>query len=58
MVQFGQDKQLGALEQFFGLRSELSALLSRPVDLVEQGALRNPFVIREINQARELVYAA
>ena len=32
-------------------------MLQRPVDLVEAGAVRNPFLLAGINQARELVYA-
>jgi len=49
---------LPPLEQFFGLADALARLLGRPVDLVERGAVRNPFVLAGINQAREVVYAA
>ena len=37
---------------------ELSRLLERSVDLVEAGAVRNPYVLAEINRTREVVYAA
>jgi len=46
------------LQRFFGIKSELEALLSRGVDLVELGAVRNPFVLASINQHREAIYAA
>jgi predicted nucleotidyltransferase len=49
---------LPPLEQFFGLADALAGLLGRPVDLVERGAVRNPFVLAAINRAREVVYAA
>lgn len=49
---------LSPLEQFFGLAEALERLLGRPVDLVEAGALRNPFVLASINQTREVVYAS
>lgn len=32
--------------------------LDRPVDLVEFGAVRNPYLRASIDESRELVYAA
>jgi len=49
---------LSPLEQYFGLAEALADLLGRPVDLVEAGALRNPFVLASVNQTREVVYAS
>ncbi len=49
---------LSPLEQYFGLAGALEQLLGRPVDLVETGALRNPFVLASVNQTREVVYAS
>ncbi|MEO5374962.1 MAG: nucleotidyltransferase domain-containing protein [Alphaproteobacteria bacterium] len=46
------------LHQFFGLAGDLQALLGRPVDLVEPGAIRNPFLLAGINRTREVVYGA
>jgi predicted nucleotidyltransferase len=46
------------LNRFFGIKSELETLLGRGVDLVEPGAVRNPFVLASINRHREAVYAA
>jgi len=45
------------LHRFFGIKSELETLLGRGVDLVEPGAVRNPFVLASINQSREAIYA-
>lgn len=58
LVAFGQARGLSSLEQYFGLAQALERLLGRHVDLVEVGALRNPFVLASINQAREVVYAS
>jgi predicted nucleotidyltransferase len=58
LVDFGPGRDLPALEQFFGLAGALERLLGRPVDMVETGAVKNPFVLADINQAREIVYAA
>ena len=49
---------MAPLDQFFGLAHARARLLGRPVDVVERGAVRNPFVLAGINEAREVVYAA
>jgi uncharacterized protein len=46
------------LHEFFGAKAELEKLLGRSVDLVQNGAVINPFVLASINRNRELVYAA
>lgn len=58
LVAFHPDSGLRPLEEFFGLKSALVALLERPVDLIEPAAIKNPFVLKSINQSREIVYAA
>jgi len=55
LVEFLRDSELPPLEQFFGLADALKQLLGRPVDLLETGAVRNPFVLEGINSSRELV---
>jgi uncharacterized protein len=46
------------LDAYFDVKEALEALLQRRVDLVETGALKNPFVLASINRNREVVYAA
>jgi uncharacterized protein len=46
------------LDSFLGLKDSLEALLGRPVDLVEPGAVRNPYVKAGIERSRELVFGA
>jgi predicted nucleotidyltransferase len=58
LVDFQSGGDVAPLDQFFGLADGLQRLLGRPVDLVERGAVRNPFVLAGINRAREVVYAA
>ena len=57
LVQFATDARTG-LDEFFGAKSELEGLLGREVDLVEAGAVRNPYVLRSIDRSRELIYVA
>jgi predicted nucleotidyltransferase len=58
LVDFQPGGELSPLAQFFGLAEALQNLLGRPVDPVECSAIRNPFVLAAIAQAREIVYAA
>lgn len=57
LVEFAPDFQPG-LNSIFGAKAELEALLGRGVDLVEPGAVRNPYVLATINRNREAIYAA
>lgn len=57
LVEFAPDVSVG-LDTFFGAKAELENLLGRGVDLVEPGAIRNPFVLADINRSREPIYAA
>lgn len=58
LVEFTPDSGASPLGQFFGLARALETLMGRPVDLVEPGAVRNPFMLAAINRSREVVYAA
>ena len=41
-----------SLNTYFGLKESLEALLGRPVDLVEPGAMRNPYLKASIEASR------
>ncbi len=58
LVEFDPARPMAPLEQFFGLSEALERVLGRSVDLVEAAAVRNPYVRAQIDQARELIYAA
>ena len=57
LVEFAANAQ-PSLKEFFGVKAELEQLLGRSVDLIEPGAVRNPYVLASINRHREAVYAA
>ena len=46
------------LHRFFGFKEEVEKLLGRTVDLVETGAVRNPYQLAEINRDRQRIYGA
>jgi uncharacterized protein len=46
------------MRNYLGLRGALAAILSRPVDLVEDGAIRNPYVLKSVAEQQQVLYAA
>lgn len=57
LVAFEPGSESSPLRQFFGLADALKHLLGRPVDLVERGAVANPYILASINRSREVIYA-
>jgi predicted nucleotidyltransferase len=43
-------------EFYFTLKEHLEAVLNRRVDLIEQKAIKNPFLKKEIDQNKVLIY--
>ena len=58
LVEFGPTAGPRTLDQYFNFRDALHDALGRPVDLVEFGAVQNPYLRASIDESRELVYAA
>ena len=58
LVEFEELPHADRADAYLGLLTAVEALLERRVDLVETGAVRNPYLRRSIEESRELVYAA
>ena len=59
VVDYAPDTDLGPWQKrYFEFKERLETLLGRPVDLVMAGAMRNPYLIRSVNETRRLLYAA
>lgn len=58
LVEFDNVTSGRRFSAFFELKRALSELFHRRVDLVEPGAISNPYFNRRVNEARKLVYAA
>ena len=43
-------------DAYFGLLADLRGLFGRPVDLVEEGAIRNPYFRESVERTRTAVY--
>jgi|ERR1700722_5844330 hypothetical protein len=46
------------MQHYLALRDALAALLQRPVDLVEDGAIRNPYLLKSVAEQEQVLYAA
>ena len=57
LVEFAPGVEPG-LHSIFGAKADLEALLGRGVDLVEPGAVRNPYVLANINRHHEIIFSA
>jgi predicted nucleotidyltransferase len=58
LVEFEAAPAMERMKNYFALREALGALLSRPVDLVEDGAIRNPYILRNVAEHQQVLYAA
>jgi uncharacterized protein len=58
LVEFEDMPYADRADAYLGLLTAAEALLERRIDLVELGAIRNPYLRRGIEESRELVYAA
>lgn len=43
-------------DNYFDLKFSLEEILNRPVDLLEEKAIKNPYFKQAVNQQRQLVY--
>ena len=58
LVEFDDMPHADRADAYLGFLMAVEALLRRRVDLLELGAVRNPYLRRGIEESRELVYAA
>ena len=58
LVQFAPQTGDSSWRPYFELHERLAQILGRPVDLVEDGAVRNPYVQAAIDRDRLVLYAA
>ncbi len=45
-------------DSYFSLHESLQALFQRKIDLITQNSLSNPYFIDEVEQTKQLIYAA
>lgn len=58
LVEYEPNAPGGALDMYFGFKEDLEELFGRGVDLVMTGAVRNPYILADIERSRRQLYAA
>jgi len=58
VVEFDACADRDGFEQYFDLLLELESLLGRPVDLIEPGAVRNPYFRQSLRASGQVLYDA
>ena len=58
LVEFGPMEPYDRVDAYFGLLEDLRVILGEQVDLVVSGAVKNRYIARDIEQTKELLYAA
>jgi uncharacterized protein len=58
LVEFGPMEPYARVDAYFGMLEDLRSLLGLKIDLVMVGAVKNPYIARDIERTRQLLYAA
>jgi predicted nucleotidyltransferase len=58
LVEFQERDSPGYADRYFGLLESLEQLFGRPVDLIVDSAVRNPYFRESFTQSKTLLYAA
>jgi hypothetical protein len=56
LVRFKNIDLLKYADNYFDLKFSLENLLKRPVDLLEEQSLKNPFFLDAVNESKKLIY--
>ena len=56
LVQFGKVELAEYFDNYMDLKEELEQLFSRPVDLIENTAIRNPVFRQIVDREKQLIY--
>ncbi|MHB1324426.1 MAG: nucleotidyltransferase family protein [Coriobacteriia bacterium] len=58
LVDFEARDPYALAEAYFDMLDELRELLGGPVDLVMSGAIKNPYILADIEASKQVLYAA
>jgi predicted nucleotidyltransferase len=58
VVRFAREDEPGIADRYLGLAEGLEALFERPVDLVPEDSIRNPYFRQSVEATRTQLYAA
>ena len=58
LVELGPMEAYARVDAYFGLLEELRVILGHEIDLVMSGAVKNRYIARDIEQTKQMLYAA
>lgn len=58
LVEFEPRDPYAPAEAYFDMLEELRELIGGPVDLLLSGAIKNPYILADIEQSKQVLYAA
>jgi len=56
VVDFDKIELLEYADNYFDLKEQLESIFNRPVDLLEEKAIQNPFLKKQIDLEKQLIY--
>ena len=56
IVEFDDVNLYEYADNYFNFKDELEILFKRSIDLLEQPAIKNPYLIRQIDSEKQLIY--
>ena len=58
LVEFQPSARDSYADSYFGLLDELTTLLERPVDLIVESSIKNPYFLESVKRTRTPIYGA
>ena len=58
LVELPTQQHAGSAKRFWALEDDMARLFGRKVDLVAEGSITNPHILRRIQEQQEQLYAA
>jgi predicted nucleotidyltransferase len=58
LVKFKNIELLKYADNYFDLKFSLEELFNRPVDLLEEQTIKNPYFLEELNETKQLIYGS
>ena len=58
LVELGPVEGYARVDAYFGLLNDLRSILGPDIDLVMADAVKNPYIARDIEQTKQMLYAA
>jgi predicted nucleotidyltransferase len=58
LVSFKNIELLKYADNYFELKFSLEELLNRPIDLLEEQSIKNPYFLASLNESKRLIYGS